>query len=88
MRAMPLNPLYCAILDFERGWWQVPGRKDDEIRARFGMSTSSYYRVLHALVEDPEAMAYDPLTVRRIRRRRAQARRERLEGRRADPRRR
>jgi hypothetical protein len=41
---------------------------------------------LHALIERPEAMVYDPLTVLRLRRRREHARRGRIEGRRADPR--
>ena len=75
-----------ALLDFEREAWQLPGRKDDGIRARFAMSASSYYRALHALIERTEAAAYDPLTVLRLRRRREQARRDRLDGGRADPR--
>jgi hypothetical protein len=74
-----------AMLDFEREWWQLPGRKNVEIRARFAMATSSYYRTLNVLVERPEAVEYDPLTVRRLRKRREQARRERIEGRHADP---
>jgi hypothetical protein len=73
------------MLDFEREWWQLPGRKASEIRVRFGMSSSSYYRALHTLLDLPDALAYDPLTVKRLQRRREQARRERIEGRRADP---
>ena len=83
---MELTPQERALLDFERVWWQLPGRKNDEMRARFAISTSSYYRALYALVTRPEAETYDPLTVRRVRRRREQARRGRIEGRRADPR--
>ena len=83
---MELNPHERALIDFERVWWQLGTRKNDEIRQRFGMSASSYYRALHALLERPGAMAYDPLTVRRILRRREQARRGRVEGRHADPR--
>jgi hypothetical protein len=75
-----------AFLDFEREWWQLPGRKNDLIRARFGISASSYYRAVHALTQRPEALSYDPLTVRRVIRRREEARRGRIEGRRADPR--
>jgi hypothetical protein len=73
------------MLDFERDWWRLPGRKTVEIRARFGVSTSSYYRSLHLLVDRPDAYDYDPLTVKRLRKRREQVRRERIEGRRADP---
>ena len=32
------------------------------------MSASSYYRALHALIDRPEAVEYDPMTVRRVRR--------------------
>jgi Protein of unknown function (DUF3263) len=83
---MTLSETQRSLLDFERAWWQLPASKTSEIRSRFGFSSSSYYRALHALVDTPAAEAYDPLTVRRVRRRRAQSRRERIEGRRADPR--
>ena len=82
---MELTPHDRAVLDFERAWWQFPARKNDEIRARFAMAASTYYRTLHTLIDRPEALSYDPLTVRRLRRRRDQARRGRIEGRRADP---
>jgi hypothetical protein len=82
---MTLNEAQRSLLDFERHWWQLPGSKTSEIRSRFGFSSSSYYRALYALVDLPVAEAYDPLTVRRVRRRREQSRRERIEGRRADP---
>ena len=82
---MTLTEAQRSLIDFERHWWQLPGSKTSEIRSRFGFSSSSYYRALHALVDLPVAEAYDPLTVRRVRRRREQSRRERIEGRRADP---
>ena len=80
-----LSDFERALIDFEREWWQLEARKDTEIRARLAISPSSYYRSLHALVDRPEAVAYDPLTVLRLRKRREQARRDRVEGRRADP---
>jgi len=82
---MALTPHEEALLDFEREWWQLPGRKNDAIRARFEISPSSYYRALHALIEMADAAGYDPLTVRRLRKRRELVRRGRIEGRRADP---
>ena len=82
---MPLSDAQCSLLDFERTWWQLPASKTEEIRTRFGFSSSSYYRALYVLVDLADAEAYDPLTVRRVRRRREQNRRERIEGRRADP---
>src|SRR4051794_10757428 len=69
-----------AVIDLERESWQLSTRKNVEIRARFGVSTSSYYRALHTLIERQPAIDYDPLTVRRLRKRREQARRERIEG--------
>jgi hypothetical protein len=82
---MALTARDCEMLDFEREWWRLSGRKASEIRVRFAMSTSTYYRTLHALLDLPEAYSYDPLTVKRLLRRREQARRDRIEGRRADP---
>jgi hypothetical protein len=82
---MDLTDAERSLLDFEREWWQLPTTKLSQIRARFGFSSSSYYRMLHLLIDRPDAEAYDPLTVRRVRRRREQVRRERIEGRRADP---
>ena len=82
---MALDDAQRSLLDFERTWWLEPRSKTEQIRARFDFSSSSYYRALYALVDLPDAAAYDPLTVRRVRRRREQNRRERIEGRRADP---
>jgi hypothetical protein len=75
-----------AILDFERSWWQLSGSKEQNIRARLNMSTTRYYRRLGELIEHPHALAYDALTVKRIRRYRDLRRRARYEGPRADPR--
>jgi len=82
---MGLSDRERAILDFERGWWTRPGPKEAAIRAELGVSATRYYEILRTLVERPEAFEYDPLTVSRVRRERARRRRERLEGRRADP---
>lgn len=85
MSASELSDHERALIDFERGWWQLGSRKDVAIRARFEMSASSYYRALHGLVDRAAALQYDALTVLRLRKRREQARRDRIEGRRADP---
>jgi hypothetical protein len=78
---MSLDPRDRAILDFERTWWREQGRKDEAIRARFGLSATRYYHVLNELLEAPDAMDYDPLVVRRLRRRRDLRRRARVAGR-------
>jgi len=60
-----------AVLEFESSWWLYPGPKDRAIREYLGMSATRYYQVLRRLVEDPEAMRHDPLTVKRLRKMRA-----------------
>lgn len=69
-----------AMLDFEREWAVAPddgGDKGGAIQARFGISAARYYQLLTRLLDDPAAMAYDPLTVRRLRRRRDERRNQR-----------
>ena len=68
-----LTSLERHILDFERCWWQLPGPKERDIRVAFGFGPARYYRLLRALMDDPAALAYDPLTVHRLRRIRARA---------------
>jgi len=67
-----------AILDFERGWWKAAGPKDRAIRARFGLSAARYYQLLNHLMDSPEALRYDPMLVRRLRRLRTARRRQRF----------
>ena len=63
------------MLTFERQWWRRAGAKETAIRDRFGVPPTRYYQVLNALVDRPDALAADPLLVRRLRRlRRARAR--------------
>ena len=62
------------MLTFERQWWRQAGAKETAIRDRFGVPPTRYYQVLNALVDRPDALAADPLLVRRLRRlRRARA---------------
>ncbi len=65
------------ILDFERQWWKFAGAKEQAVREKFGMSATRYYQVLNALIDRPEAVAHDPLLVRRLRRLRAARQRAR-----------
>jgi hypothetical protein len=79
-RADGLTDVERAIIDLERTWWQASGRKDVAVRERLGLSPSRYYAFLNQLLEKPEAMDYDPLLVRRLRRVRGQRRRARIGG--------
>lgn len=65
------------ILGFERAWWKYAGAKEQAVREKFGMSSTRYYQVLNALIDKPEALAADPLLVRRLRRLRSQRQRQR-----------
>ena len=65
------------ILAFERQWWKYAGAKETAIRESFDMSATRYYQVLNALIDRPEALAADPLLVRRLRRMRAERQRVR-----------
>jgi hypothetical protein len=65
------------ILEFERQWWKYAGAKETAIRDSFDMSATRYYQVLNALIDRPEALAADPLLVRRLRRLRAERQRAR-----------
>ncbi|HEY2427789.1 MAG TPA: DUF3263 domain-containing protein [Acidimicrobiales bacterium] len=78
---MPLSSRERAILDFEQTWWSLPGPKDQAIRERFDLSPTRYYQLLSDLIETADAMIYDPLVVRRLRRLRDRRRRARWEGR-------
>ncbi|WP_159841321.1 DUF3263 domain-containing protein [Nocardia sp. CY41] len=59
------------ILAFERQWWKYAGAKEEAIRELFAMSPTRYYQVLNAVVDRPEALAADPMLVKRLRRLRA-----------------
>ncbi len=56
------------ILAFERQWWKYAGAKEEAIKQLFGLSSTRYYQVLNALVDRPEALAADPMLVKRLRR--------------------
>ncbi|MBD8079079.1 DUF3263 domain-containing protein [Cellulosimicrobium arenosum] len=72
------------ILAFERQWWKYAGAKEQAVRDLFDMSATRYYQVLNALIDSPEALAQDPMLVKRLRRLRSTRQRartaRRLEG--------
>jgi hypothetical protein len=65
------------ILAFERQWWKYAGAKEQAIRELFDMSATRYYQVLNALIDRPDALAADPMLVKRLRRLRAARQRAR-----------
>ena len=65
------------ILAFERLWWKYAGAKEQAVREQFDMSATRYYQVLNALIDRPEALAVDPMLVKRLRRLRSSRQRAR-----------
>lgn len=76
-----LDPRDRAILEFERTWWREPGPKGRRIRERLGISSARYHQLLNRIIDRPEALAFDPMLVRRLRRVREERRRRRVAGR-------
>lgn len=65
------------ILAFERQWWKYAGAKETAIREQFDMSATRYYQVLNALIDSPQALAAEPMLVKRLRRMRSSRQQER-----------
>ena len=73
----PLGEKEVGILLFERQWWRHAGAKEEAIRRRFGIGPTAYYQLLSRLIDDPAALAHDPMLVKRLQRQRAARRRQR-----------
>ncbi len=71
-RALQSSDLDLRLLDFEREWWRHAGSKEAGVKERFGISLSEYYERLNNLIDSEEALAAQPLLVKRLRRLRAQ----------------
>jgi Protein of unknown function (DUF3263) len=84
MRQIRLSDADVAILDFEREWWRHRSPKDRAVRERLGLSGTRYHQLLNSLIDRPDALAYDPMLVGRLRRLR-EARRRARAARRLEP---
>lgn len=65
------------ILEFESQWWRTRGNKESAIQQQFGWSIIRHYQRLNQIIDLPEAMAIDPMTVNRLHRLREQRTRAR-----------
>ncbi len=54
--------------------WKRPGAKEQAIRDQLGLTPTRYMQLLNRLIDQPGALAYDPVTVNRLRRLREQRR--------------
>jgi hypothetical protein len=75
--ATPASERTGAVLAFERQWWKYAGAKEEAIRRQFGISPTAYYQLLSRLIDEPAALAADPMLVKRLQRQRAARRRQR-----------
>ena len=65
------------ILAFESQWWKYAGAKEQAIRELFDLSATHYYQILNALIDTEDALAHDPMLVKRLRRLRTSRQRAR-----------
>ena len=68
------------ILAFERSWWRQPGAKEQAISDMLGLSSTRYYQLLNDLIDQPEALGFDPVLVKWLRRQRSRRNRMRAGG--------
>ncbi|WP_328651934.1 DUF3263 domain-containing protein [Micromonospora sp. NBC_00330] len=66
-----------AILAFEQQWWRHAGAKEQAVRDTFGISSTRYYQLLNGLLDNPAALAADPVLISRLRRLRSSRARNR-----------
>lgn len=74
------EPRWKDVLDFERAVSASGRAKELAVRERFGISSARYHQLLNRLIDRPEAVAYDPVLVQRLRRLRESRRRARFLG--------
>lgn len=75
--SVSLNERDAMLLDFEDEWYLANSSKEAEVLERFGLTSARYYQILNSLIDTPEALAYRPLLVKRLRRLREQRQRAR-----------
>lgn len=66
-----LTDLEQQALRFEAKRWRYPGARDDAILTTFEMTPMRYQQWIFTLIDRPEALAFDPQLVNRLRRLRA-----------------
>jgi hypothetical protein len=73
----PLTAREKEMLLLERKWFQYAGVKENFIRERWDISTTRYFQLLNQIIDKESALAWDPVTVNRLRRLRAERQRSR-----------
>lgn len=68
----PLTDCEKALLDFAARWYRFPGAQEQAMRDELDLSATTYWAKVNHLIDRPEALAYAPTTVNRLRRLRAE----------------
>ena len=65
-----MTELQRAVLAFEArtAWWRYAGAKEEAIRDELGLTPTRYNQVLVQVLREPEALATEPMVVRRLQR--------------------
>lgn len=59
------------ILSIAARFYRLPGSRDAAAYAELGLTPTRYAAALNRVIDDPQALAQDPVTVNRLRRQRA-----------------
>lgn len=74
---MTLTDRDREMLDLAGRPYAFEGVREQHIREKWDMSATRFWHLVNALLDDPEALAYAPATVHRLRRLRERRRWER-----------
>jgi hypothetical protein len=72
-----LTELDVRVLAFERRQWRRQDAKAQAIKAEFDLSATEYYQLLQRVIDNPAALAAEPVLINRLRRLRAERARAR-----------
>ncbi len=67
----------AQILAFEGRSWRHPGAKEQAMHDVLDLAPTRYYQILNELIDTPEALRFDPVLIKRLRRQRARRQRMR-----------
>ena len=70
-----LTELEMRVLAFERRGWRSPAVKEQAITEILGCTATRYYQLLNELIDQPEALQFDPVMIKRLRAQRARRQR-------------
>lgn len=73
----PLTARAKEMLLLEQKWFQYIGVKERIVREKFNLTLTRYYQEVNRLLDREAALAWDPITVGRLRRARNQKQRSR-----------